>query len=102
LPALISSLGSKPTLRWSIHLFLGAEAMSQDIINAIISVGIAGFSWLLKTVWDAVNAVKAEVIALERQVHTSYVSKNDYRQDLIEIKDMLKQIFDKMDKKADK
>jgi hypothetical protein len=31
-----------------------------------------------------------------------YVQKDDYRSDMREIKDMLKQIFDKLDGKADK
>jgi hypothetical protein len=76
--------------------------MSQDIINAMISVGIAGFSWLLKTVWDAVDALKSKLSDLEREMHISYVSKADYRQDITEIKDMLKAIFSKLDTKADK
>ena len=35
-------------------------------------------------------------------MHVSYVSKSDYRQDIGEMKDMLKAIFEKLDKKADK
>ena len=31
-----------------------------------------------------------------------YVAKDDYRSDITEIKDILKQIFDKLDNKADK
>jgi len=76
--------------------------VTQDIINVMISLGIAGFSWLLKTVWDGVGALKNEIIALEREMHTSYVSKADYRQDITEMKDMLKAIFSKLDTKADK
>ena len=32
----------------------------------------------------------------------SYVKKDDYREDIREVKDILKQIFDKLDSKADK
>jgi hypothetical protein len=74
----------------------------QDIFNAMMSVGVAGFSWLLKTVWDAIGALKESLISLEREMHISYVSKADYRQDITEMKDMLKAIFEKLDKKADK
>jgi hypothetical protein len=76
--------------------------MSQDIFNAMISIGVAGFGWLLKTIWDAVNSLKNDIIKLEREIHTGYVSKADYRQDINEMKDMLKAIFEKLDKKADK
>jgi hypothetical protein len=35
-------------------------------------------------------------------VHVRYVIKDDYRRDIDELKDICKQIFDKLDKKADK
>ncbi|CAB4172472.1 hypothetical protein UFOVP937_6 [uncultured Caudovirales phage] len=69
--------------------------MSQDIINiAIGSVG-AIVGWFLKTLWESVRE-------LERDLHTNYVSKVDYRADILEVKDILKQIFNKLDNKADK
>jgi hypothetical protein len=33
---------------------------------------------------------------------TTYVIKGDYREDIAEVKTILKQIFDKLDSKADK
>jgi len=74
----------------------------QDIFNAMMSLGVAGFGWLLKTVWDAIGSLKESLIRLEREMHVSYVIKSDYRQDIGEMKDMLKAIFEKLDKKADK
>jgi len=69
--------------------------MSQDIINiAIGSVG-AIVGWFLKTLWESVRE-------LERDLHTNYVSKVDYRSDILEVKEILKQIFNKLDNKADK
>ena len=60
---------------------------------------IAGFGgvtgWFLKTLWEAVRDV-------ERDLHTNYVTKIDYRSDILEMKDILKQIFNKLDSKADK
>ena len=76
--------------------------MTQDIFNAMFSIGVAGFGWLLKTVWDAIGSLKDSLSKLEREIHTSYVSKADYRQDITEMKDMLKAIFSKLDTKADK
>ncbi len=76
--------------------------MTQDMINA--GIGIVGtvFGWVLRTIWNAVTTLQADLKEIEREIHTSYVSKDDYRQDIIEVKDILKQIFDKLDKKADK
>ena len=76
--------------------------MTQDLINVGITVFGAVIGWLLRTVWNAVTALQNDLKLVERELHTSYVSKDDYRQDIIEIKEILKQIFDKLDKKADK
>jgi predicted dithiol-disulfide oxidoreductase (DUF899 family) len=40
--------------------------------------------------------------ALEKQLPHDYVTKDDYRADIKEVKDILRQIFDKLDGKADK
>jgi len=76
--------------------------VTQDMINA--GIGIVGtvFGWVLRTIWNAVTTLQADLKEIERELHTSYVSKDDYRQDILEVKDILKQIFDKLDKKADK
>jgi hypothetical protein len=69
--------------------------MSQDIINIVIGSSGAIAGWVLKTLWESVRE-------LERDLHTNYVSKADYRADILEVKDILKQIFNKLDNKADK
>jgi antirestriction protein len=76
--------------------------MTQDMINAGIGIVSTVFGWVLRTVWNAVTTLQADIKEIERELHTSYVSKDDYRQDILEVKDILKQIFDKLDKKADK
>lgn len=76
--------------------------MSQDLYNIIVGVAGAAVGWMLKVVWESVRALQADMKEIERELHTEYVSKNDYRQDIIEMKDILKQIFDKLDRKVDK
>jgi antirestriction protein len=76
--------------------------MSQDLYNIIVGVAGAAIGWLLKVVWDSVRALQADMKEIERELHTEYVSKHDYRQDILEMKDILKQIFEKLDRKADK
>jgi antirestriction protein len=53
-------------------------------------------------VWESIRKLQDEMNEFQREVHTSYVSKDDYRQDILEVKEILKQIFDKLDRKADK
>jgi hypothetical protein len=68
----------------------------------LINVGftVAGFfgGWIL-------NSITKSVVRLEDKMADLpllYVQKEDYRRDIDEVKDMLKQIFNKLDNKADK
>lgn len=76
--------------------------MPQDFVNIIIGAAGAAMGWTLKVVWDSIRLLQDEMKVLEREVHTRYVSKDDYRTDIQELKDMLKAIFERMDRKADK
>jgi hypothetical protein len=42
------------------------------------------------------------LIALKDKLASEYVHKDDYSSDIKELKDMLRQIFDKLDNKQDK
>jgi hypothetical protein len=76
--------------------------MSQDTINLIITGAGAVIGWVLRVIWESIRKLQDEMSAFQREVHTEYVSKDDYRQDILEVKEILKQIFDKLDRKADK
>ena len=76
--------------------------MSQDLINLAIAFIGAVVGWVLKVIWGAIRSLQDDMKEIERELHTEYVSKNDYRQDMQEIKDLLQRIFDKLDLKADK
>lgn len=76
--------------------------MPQDFVNIIIVVAGAAMGWMLKVVWESIKELQHTTQRLEREVHTRYVSKDDYRTDVQELKDMLKAIFERLDRKADK
>jgi antirestriction protein len=76
--------------------------MDQNLYNIAIAATGAAIGWVVKVIWDAVRALEQDIRDMERDLHVNYVSKDDYRQDILEIKDMVKQIFDKLDRKADK
>lgn len=71
---------------------------TQQLFN--IALGLAAFfgGWVLNNITKAIERLDNDV----RQLPTSYVSKDDYRRDIDEIKDMLGKIFDKLDTKLDK
>ena len=65
-----------------------------------MAVGLAAFlgGWILNSLTRAIERLDNDVRALP---HT-YVTREDYRLDIAEIKDICRQIFDKLDGKADK
>ena len=76
--------------------------MTQDLYNIIVGIAGAAVGWLMKVVWESVRLLQADMKKIERELHTGYVSKDDYRADIQEIKEMCKAIFDRLDRKVDK
>jgi hypothetical protein len=70
----------------------------QLLFNA--AVGIAAFfgGWVLNNITKAIERLDADV----REMPHTYVTKEDYRRDIDELKEICKQIFNKLDNKADK
>ena len=71
---------------------------NQQLFNIVVA--IAGFFavYVLNNMTRQLQKLEDKVNALP----TTYVIKGDYREDIAEVKTILKQIFDKLDSKADK
>lgn len=71
---------------------------SQVLFN--IAVAIAGFfgGYILSSIRRSIERLDTDV----RAMPLIYVTREDYRSDVREIKDMLSKIFDRLDLKADK
>ncbi len=65
-----------------------------------IAVAIAGFfgGWVLNNIHRSIDRLDTDVRAMP---HT-YVTREDYKDDIRDIRDMLAKIFDKLDNKQDK
>jgi len=65
-----------------------------------LAVAGAGFfgGWILNRIYVALDRLDSDV----RNMPSQYVSREDYRSDIKDIRDMLGKIFDKLDNKADK
>jgi hypothetical protein len=75
---------------------------NHQLFNLVVSV--AGFLavFVFYQVMQRLQRLEDTVGALEKQLPHDYVTKDDYRADIKEVKDILRQIFDKLDGKADK
>lgn len=71
---------------------------TQAVFNTVI--GIAAFlgGWVLNNITKAIERLDDDVRAMP---HT-YISKDDYHRDIGELKDICRQIFNRLESKADK
>lgn len=70
----------------------------QFFFNGI--VGLAAFfgGWVLNNITKAIERLDKDV----RDMPHTYVTKDDYRRDIDELKDICGKIFDRLEGKADK
>ena len=71
---------------------------NQQLFNVVVS--IAGFLAVF-----VFNSTTRKIQKMEDRIADlpkDYVAKDDYRSDISEVKSILKQIFEKLDNKADK
>jgi len=71
---------------------------NQTLINlAFGALGALG-GWVLNSLSRSILRIEDRLLELPMQ----YVTKEDYRMDISEIKEMLAKIFDRLDNKVDK
>ena len=65
-----------------------------------VLVGVSGFlgGWILNNISRSIERLDEDV----RQMPVNYVTKVDYKHDIMEVKEMLGKIFDRLETKADK
>ena len=75
---------------------------NQQIFNFV--VGIAAFLavFVFNQTTRKIQKLEDDVASMREQILKDYVQKDDYKADIKEIKDILRQIFDKLDSKQDK
>jgi antirestriction protein len=75
---------------------------NQQLFNLVVS--IAGFlaMFIFYQIMQRLQRSEDSIAALKDKLASEYVHKEDYRSDIKELKDMLRQIFDKLDNKQDK
>jgi len=71
---------------------------NQQLFNIVVSIGGFLAGYVLNMLTQRIQKLEDKIESL----HELYVKKSDYKDDIREIKDILKQIFEKLDNKADK
>lgn len=71
---------------------------TQVLFNIAVSLAGAMGGWILNNIYRSLERLDTDVRALP----INYVTRDDYRADMRDVKDMLGKIFDKLDGKVDK
>jgi SMC interacting uncharacterized protein involved in chromosome segregation len=74
----------------------------QQLFNVGASIIGSAAMWILKVIWDEIKALKEAQDNIQKDIAKQVVFKDDYRNDISDIKNMFNRILDKMDTKADK
>jgi len=74
----------------------------QNVINIGIGSLLAVGGWFARQLWDAVQKLKSDINRLELTISDNYVKKDDWKDGIKELKEMLGKIFDKLDSKQDR
>lgn len=70
----------------------------QTLFNLAVTAAAFFGGWTLNRIYIAIDRLDNDV----RDLPVKYVGKDDYRNDLKDIKEQLSKIIDKLDDKADK
>ena len=74
----------------------------QMIINLAAGAVLAGLGWFARVLWEAVNKLQEDLHQLEVELPSNYVRRDEFSDNMKEIKEMLGKIFDRLDNKVDK
>jgi hypothetical protein len=74
----------------------------QTAINIGAGVLLAIVGWFARVLWEAVKELRIDLAHLREEIPKEYVSKSDFREGMREIKELLIQIDNKLDRKQDK
>jgi antirestriction protein len=72
---------------------------TQSLLNLLFSSAGLILGWFLRELWAAVKELKADLAKLREELPKEYVVKDDYRQDVKELKDMIARLFDILEKR---
>lgn len=73
--------------------------MEQQHINMALSISFLVLGWFAREMWSAVKELKLDLAKLREEIPHSCVQKDDYRQDIKELKDMISKLFDIIEKR---
>ena len=75
---------------------------TQQFLNIVLGTAMTVIGWFARELWSAVKDLKSDLSKLREDLPKNYVGRDDYREDMRDVKDMLNKIFDRLEAKQDK
>jgi hypothetical protein len=75
---------------------------NQQIFNFVVAIAAFLAVFVFNQTTRKIQKLEDDYSSMRERLLQDYVQKDDYKADIKEIKDILRQIFDKLDGKADK
>jgi len=72
------------------------------IANVMWFIATVLVGFFIKTIWDRITSLTKRVDSWASAMPATYVRRDDYKEDIRDVKDMLGKIFDRLEMKADK
>ena len=73
-----------------------------DLIPAVFGAAMAVMGWFVRVLYEADKELRADLSRLREELPREFVLREDYRRDIYEIKQLLRDISEKLDHKVDK
>ena len=71
--------------------------MDQTLFNWVLSgVSILG-GWVLKVIWESIKDMRQELRMIDSKMHNDFVRRDDFKEAVKEIKEDVKQGFNRVD-----
>jgi cell division protein FtsB len=74
----------------------------QTLINVGAGAALAVTGWFARQLWGAVSDLRADLARLREELPKTYITKDDFKDGIRELKDLLQAINEKLDRKADR
>lgn len=74
----------------------------QTLINVGAGASLTVMGWFARELWAAVKDLRVDLSKLREELAREYISKDDFKDALRDLRDLLERIDTKLDRKADK
>jgi len=74
----------------------------DQALQVLFGAAILAIGWFARVLYSAVNSLRKDLSDLQIHIAEKYIPKEDFNRLADEIKNLLNNIVDKLDKKADK